>query len=136
MRAVIDCNVLVSAVLSSKGPPAKTLAAWREGRFELIASPELLFELATTFNYPKIVNRLPASDSERFVRMLAADARLVEDPEGEPIVRSKDSDDDYLIVLAEQERAVLVTGDGDLLALADTIPVMTPRHFLKLISRS
>lgn len=136
MKAVFDCNVLVSAVLSAKGPPAKTLAAWREGRFELIVSPELLFELAITLNYPKIVKRLPASDSERFVRMLAADARLVNDPEIEPIVRSSDPDDDYLLALAEQERAALVTGDGDLLALAGTIPVMTPRQFLKLISRS
>lgn len=43
---------------------------------------------------------------------------------------SRDPNDDYLIVLASATRSILVTGDGDLLALADRIPVMSPRAFL------
>ena len=43
---------------------------------------------------------------------------------------SSDPDDDYLLALAEGERALLVTGDEDLLALADVVPVVTPRTFV------
>lgn len=134
MRAVLDCNVLIAAVLSPKGPPNRLLSAWREGRFELIVSPELLFELVTALNYPKIVKRVSAPEAEEFVRMLAGQARLVNDPDVELVARSVDPGDDYLIALAQHERAALVSGDRHLLELVGTIPVMTPRKYLNLIS--
>ena len=36
LRAVLDVNVLVSAVLSATGAPAQLLRAWRDGEFELV----------------------------------------------------------------------------------------------------
>ena len=41
MRIVLDTNVLVSGIFFT-GPPASILAAWAGGRFELIASVEVL----------------------------------------------------------------------------------------------
>ena len=41
MRVVLDTNVLVSGIFFT-GPPASILAAWAGGRFELIASVEIL----------------------------------------------------------------------------------------------
>jgi predicted nucleic acid-binding protein len=52
------------------------------------------------------------------------------DPDQLPPVRSKDSEDDYLIALASAYRAVLVSGDNHLIAAADAIPVFAPREFL------
>ena len=43
MRVVLDTNVLVSGIFFS-GPPAKILAAWADGRFEMVASVEILAE--------------------------------------------------------------------------------------------
>lgn len=40
MRAVLDPNVLVSALLSPTGTPARIVLAWAEGRFELVVSPD------------------------------------------------------------------------------------------------
>jgi len=34
-RVVLDTNVLISAIISSKSSPAKILDLWREGVFEL-----------------------------------------------------------------------------------------------------
>jgi len=48
----------------------------------------------------------------------------------EPAAQSVDPGDDYLLALAEQERAVLVSGDRHLLALADELPIQTARAFL------
>jgi predicted nucleic acid-binding protein len=49
-----------------------------------------------------------------------------------PIRRSRNADpgDDYLIALAEQEQAVLVSGDKHLLALGEELPIETARAFL------
>jgi predicted nucleic acid-binding protein len=56
---------------------------------------------------------------------------MAADPADPPSVRSADSDDDYLIALAESRRAILVSGDKHVLDLADQIPVLEPALFLK-----
>jgi putative PIN family toxin of toxin-antitoxin system len=48
MRAVIDTNVWVSAILVPDGQAARALRSFRDGRFELVLSQPLLEELAAT----------------------------------------------------------------------------------------
>jgi predicted nucleic acid-binding protein len=43
MKVVLDTNVLISGIYFS-GPPARILAAWADGGFELVASVEVLAE--------------------------------------------------------------------------------------------
>lgn len=38
IKAVIDANVFVSAILSPKGAPAKILTAWKAEKFQLLLS--------------------------------------------------------------------------------------------------
>ena len=38
MRAVLDANVLISAILSPRGSPAGLLRAWQAGEFEPVHS--------------------------------------------------------------------------------------------------
>lgn len=109
------------------------LLAWQEGEFELIASHSLLEELERALAYPKLRRRLPSEDAEVAVRWLAEDATVVEEPAGEPVVRSSDPGDDYLIALAAAERAALVSGDRHLLDLGAQIPVYSPREFLDFL---
>jgi predicted nucleic acid-binding protein len=59
----------------------------------------------------------------------------VADPAEPPPTRSADPGDDYLIALAASERAVVVSGDKHLLALAEAIPVYAPREFIALLGR-
>jgi predicted nucleic acid-binding protein len=40
MRLILDTNVLLSALLSPRGAPAKLLAAWEQKRFTLVISPQ------------------------------------------------------------------------------------------------
>lgn len=46
LKAVLDTNVLVSALISPNGTPAQLINAWREKKFELVVSPAILEELA------------------------------------------------------------------------------------------
>ncbi len=68
------------------------------------------------------------------VRWISDSATVVVDPDSEPPVRSRDPDDDHLILLASVHRAALVSGDQDLLALEGEIPAFYPRAFLDLLA--
>ena len=46
VRGVLDPNVLISATLSRRGVPARVLAMWIEGEFELLISPLVVAELS------------------------------------------------------------------------------------------
>jgi putative PIN family toxin of toxin-antitoxin system len=134
VRTVLDPNVVISGAISPRGTPADVLRSLARGDFELIASERLLGELERALAYPKLRRHLGESDAADLVRWVADTASVVVDPNANPPVRSRDSDDDYLIVLASAHRAALVSGDKDLLALEGEIPVFSPRAFLDLLA--
>lgn len=134
MRAVLDPNVLIAALLSRTGAPVHLLSRWLGGECELVVSETLLAELERALWYPKVRGRVTAEDAETFVELLRRGARLVTDPSASTS-RSSDPGDEYLLALAEEERAVLVSGDRHLLALADDLPIQTPRTFLGALAR-
>lgn len=130
MRAVLDPNVIISALLSPVGAPARALLAWLRGEFELVVSPLLLSELERALAYPKLRKRIEPQEARQVVELLSRSTTVAEDPTEPPPVRSRDSADDYLIALASSERALLVSGDEHLLELAEDIPVLSPAGFL------
>ena len=130
MRAVLDANLVISAVLSPRGTPARLLLAWQAGAFDLVVSPSLLAELRRALAYPKLERLVTSADADGFVAWIGRSALLATDPDGEPPVRAVDPADDYLLALAAAERAVLVSGDAHLTVLADRFPVRTPAAFL------
>jgi putative PIN family toxin of toxin-antitoxin system len=130
VRAVLDANVLISAILSPRGTPARLLHAWQAGEFDLVISPWLLAELRRALAYPKLERLVPAADADAFVAWIRRSGVLAVDPEGEPPVHAVGPNDDYLLALAAAERGVLVSGDAHLTVLADRFPVRTPAAFL------
>jgi predicted nucleic acid-binding protein len=60
---------------------------------------------------------------------------MAADPTSAPR-RSPDPGDDYLLALAEAEKAVLVSGDRHLLGLDDRFPIQAPRAFLQKLARA
>lgn len=130
MRAVLDANVLISAILSPRGTPARLLLVWQAGAFDLVVSPLLLAEVRRALAYPKLERLVPPADADAFVAWLGGAAELATDPAGPPPFRSDDPGDDYLIALAAAERALLVSGDVHLTSLAPRVPVRTPAEFL------
>ena len=70
MRAVLDPNVLVSALLSPHGTPARLLRLWIDGAYDLVLSGELLDELRRVLAYPKIRSRVSEEQAASFVQLL------------------------------------------------------------------
>jgi putative PIN family toxin of toxin-antitoxin system len=136
VRAVLDPNVVISGLISREGAPAQILSSWREGWFEVVVSPLLLEELRRALSYPKLRRRLSAKDAEAAVLWLAAGTTRARDATTQAPVRSSDPGDDYLIALAAEQNAALVSGDRHLLDLKGRIPVYSPRDFLELVERA
>ena len=132
MRAVLDANVLIAALLSPSGTPARILARWLAGDFELVVSARVLAELDRALAYPNLRARIAPEDAAEFVAFLRSTAVLASDPPAPPR-RSPAPGDDYLLALAEGEKAVVVSGDQHLLELADQFPVRSPRDFLEVL---
>jgi len=133
LRAVLDPNVLIAALLVRSGAPAAVVLGWLRGEFELVVSEQLLQELARALRYPKLRARIGEAQAAAFVELLRTGATMLPDPAVAPS-RSRDPGDDYLLALAQSTPAILVSGDRDVLALAGQLPVMSPVDFLKRIN--
>lgn len=126
MRAVLDPSILIAALLSPTGAPAQLVGRWLAGEFELVVSEASLAELERALAYPKLRPRVSAEEAAELLDLLRDDAVHAPDPANPPR-RSPDPGDDALLALAESERALLVTGDEHLLALAHDFPIRTAR---------
>jgi uncharacterized protein len=129
-RAVLDPNVLVSALISPKGPSARLLLELRAGAFELVVSPHLLAELDEVLRREKFRRYATEDEVATYVELLRDESILVDDPDPGPEPLADDPDDEYLIALARAARVdALVSGDPHLTGLRNRIPVLTPREF-------
>jgi putative PIN family toxin of toxin-antitoxin system len=135
LRAVLDPNVIISALLAPAGTPAAIVRAWSAGAFELVASPLLLTELERALAYPKLRTRIHEDEAAAIVEWLGRSATIVQDPDDPAPGASEDPGDDYLIALAAHEHAALVSGDRHLLELAAELPIYAPADFLSILDR-
>lgn len=131
-RAVLDPNVLVSALISPGGASAHLLLELRAGAFELVTSPQLLAELDEVLRREKFRRYATEAEVEAYVDLLRRESIVVDDPDPALEALSEDPDDEYLIALARAARVeALVSGDPHLVRLRGEIPALTPREFLE-----
>jgi putative PIN family toxin of toxin-antitoxin system len=129
---VLDTNVLLSGIAYPNSIPGKIIAAWRNGGIEVVLSHYILGELQRVL--PKLNHRLGWSqqDIQDFIDSLAFLANLVEPlPTDEPTLRDR-ADQPVLGTLLASKVNYLVTGDKDLLALANQYAIITPTAFWQL----
>ena len=136
MRAVIDTNVLVAALLW-RGAPHALLEHVRTGTVAMVSSPALLAELADVLGRAKFDSILDQTHTsrERSLSQLRQLAEVVEPPPlPQPVCR--DPDDDQVLALAIAAKAeLIVSGDKDLLSLGhfESVPILAPAQALDLI---
>ncbi|MFN0041313.1 MAG: putative toxin-antitoxin system toxin component, PIN family [Burkholderiales bacterium] len=133
MKVVLDTNVLLSGLMFPDGAPGRVVAAWRQARFELVIAVPQLAEIGRALAYPKIRRILGWDDQriEQFIRQLYVRAQIV-DLAGTSVEVPGDPDDiPILATLLAATADVLVTGDGDLLALRDRYAIRTPAEFAR-----
>lgn len=128
VRVVLDANVLVSGVVYPMGIPGRILDAWRQGSLDVVLSHYIVDEMV------RVLPRLPRLQlNSAEIRDLADSplyrAAIIEpDSEIEPALRDP-ADQKVLGTFRASKADYLITGDKDLLALADRYPILTPSAF-------
>jgi len=135
MIAILDTNILISALFDPNSTSAMLLSFWEKGRFELLTCEEQLQEFRRVSRYPRIAERLSAPKTGRLVLRIRRLARLID--RLPTVDRCRDPSDNYLLAMAQASNAdLLVTGDKrDLLALErhGATRIVTVREFLETI---
>lgn len=129
MRVVIDTNVVLSGLAYPSSVPGQVLKLWRQGALQLVVSEFLLEEIARLL--PKMTARQgwTAKDRRDYVELLRFLCESVT-PALVDLVRDK-NDNPVLGTLIAAQADYLITGDKDLLALADQYPILSPAQFLQ-----
>lgn len=133
LRVILDTNVLISGIAYPASVPGKIVAAWRQGSLDVSLSDYILDELRRV--PPRLAHRhgLSKPEIDDLVDLLSLQADLVEpaavagdelrDVVDQPVLGT------LLAAIAKSDASYLVTGDKDLLAVADRYPIVTPAEF-------
>ena len=123
---VIDTNVFLSAYLWG-GTPNQVIKLWQSGRFNLLYSPEALFELVSllaVFKFdPDRIKKIKQEIEERAKKIIPSEkVTLCRDPK----------DNQFLELCLAASADYLITGDKDLLVLKkfQQTQIFSPKQFL------
>lgn len=133
LRVVLDTNVLLSGLAYPTSVPGKIVAAWRHGSVDVLLSAYILDELRRVL--PRLAHRhgLSAAEIDDLIDVLAIQAELLQ-PTAAPEQSLRDAADQPVLgtlvaALKAGGADYLITGDKDLLVLADRYPVISPADF-------
>ncbi len=131
MRAVIDTNVFVTALLRGT-VPRRIYDAFLDGEFTPVFSPETLAELLEVLTRPALQALMSQTEVQTFLDTIQHDTLLVRPRRH--VRACRDPKDDIFLDSAIAGRAdCIVTGDRDLLALDPfrDIRILRPAEFLR-----
>jgi len=140
LKAVIDTNILVSAVLSKNGTPAKILEVWRKRSFLLAINEAAMQEAQRVLNDLGSTGKynLPSNEISELLQLLRKEAQFVP---GQitvaGIIPQDTTDENFLSIALEANADVIISGDKHLLNLGKfkNIPILTPRQFLDFLKQ-
>ena len=136
IRAVLDANVIVSALIRPEGPPGRILAELLENRsFALVVSTAIRDEVRRTIAYERVCKyvRLTPQETAALLASLQSIAEQVEGRRSVSVVAADPEDDNYFAAALEGEADFLVSGDRHVLDVNhfERTRVVTPRAFLE-----
>jgi hypothetical protein len=131
---VIDTNVFISSLLSTKGKPRRLIDLWRFEKITLCVSKEILAE------YFMVLGRFGLAmepEGKKLMRLFQTLYNLVYigSALSVSVILENQIDDMFLKCAVGAEASYLVSGDRHLLNLKsfDGIPIVAPSEFLKLL---
>ena len=137
IKVVLDANVLVSGLISRKGPPGQILDSWIDGHIQICYSPQILEELKRVLCYPRIQERLEKNQVEAVLELILTDAELIEGELKLKVLTRDPSDNIYLACAVEARSDYLITGNRDHFEEAGKkyrgVSIITPRAFLDIL---
>ena len=134
MKAVLDANVFVSALISLRGAPRQIIERWRAEAFVLLTSEAILQEIGHVLRYPKIAALHRPSEPQlmEFLALLREESHIV-NPTETWAISPDESDNRYLECAVAGDAEYVVSGDKrHLLPLAEYrgVRIVSPATFL------
>jgi putative PIN family toxin of toxin-antitoxin system len=132
LRATIDTNVLVSAIVYPRGNPRRILQMALAGEINLTVSQPILDEMADVLARKFDATPLEVEEARAIVTQAA---RTVKPSVRLDVVKADPDDDRILECAVTAGSDVIVTGDKDLLRLGsyDSIRILNPSDFVDLV---
>ena len=129
MRVILDTNVLISGVFFA-GPPSQILKAWRDGRFDLVLSEEIIEEYQRVGE--ALARRFPGLPLGPVLELIVARSRICLSPPLPEVACDDPADDKFLACALAGGARVIVSGDKALLRTTGYggARVVTPRQFI------
>ena len=137
LRVVVDANVIVSGLISSKGPSSEIIKAWEEKKIAVLITKPILDEICEVLERPSVrkYHHLTTEEIQEFCSQIEQFAVFVK-PASKSVKVPIDPDDIMFLDCALSGQAeFLVTGDKELLALEKfgETKIVNPANFLKAI---
>ena len=137
MRAVLDANIYVSALISDKGNPARIVSKWLNGDFDTLISRPIVDEILRVTAYERIQRKYAKVRENRleFAELISEQGIWVVPTEKLVVVPADESDNRYVECAVTGSADYLVTGDEHLLILGEYqgIVVIKPAAFIALL---
>lgn len=134
-RVVLDTNLVISALVFIQGRLSVLRQAWQGGHCVPLISKATTAELIRVLAYPKF--KLSTEEQQELLADYLPWCAIVRIPNPPPATPNcRDSFDQPFLQLAVAGKAnYLVSGDQDLLSLADqfTCPIVSSEQFLKAL---
>jgi putative PIN family toxin of toxin-antitoxin system len=132
MKAVLDTNVLISAVIST-GTSHEVLVNGFEGTYTIVVSPETIQEFEDTLlKYPDEFSMSP-EEVEKERGTIEYYAEFVTLETEVDVVEEDESDNMFLEAAVSADAEYLVSGDPHLLDIGsyEGVEILTPDEFLE-----
>ncbi len=134
LKAVIDTNLFVSALISKQGPSAQLLDRWRQQEFILVTSLEIIEEIQRVLEYPHIGKKykLSKADVQSLLILIEHEAVVIPKLPTIHIIKDDPDDDKFLACALAAKAEYIVSGDQHLLSLGSykSIAIVTVKDFL------
>ena len=131
MRAVLDTNVFISGIFW-KGQASKVISHWKEGKFTLVVSLEIVSEIITVLKDFKI--QLPGDMIKKWSDLIVRNSLVVEPSEKLNVVRDDPKDNMFIEAAVAGNADYIVSQDNHLLKLKEhrRIKIVSPEDFIGL----
>jgi putative PIN family toxin of toxin-antitoxin system len=134
MIVVLDTNVIISALLSSKGPPAEIIRRWEVDEFSVVTSRALISELERALGCPQVRKylKLAQEDIEGFLERFTTVASVVTAQVSLDMIEKDPIGNRVLECALAGGATYIVSGNIHLLELREykQVVILNPRGFL------
>lgn len=134
VRAVIDTNIWVSALLNPFGFPARLRKLFEEGAFQLIISEPLIEECADVLSRPRIKERYGITDGDIHELLLLIEERAEHVLLSGDVNICRDKNDDVVIETAIKGRAEYLVSRDDDIKFDKKVSSFLSQHGVSVIS--